>query len=240
METRPSGERVALQDGDAIYLAGDGASETGDRPFLDRFSLATLKKERLFRCDEGRSERFLAFAGTSRAQALVRSESKTDPPNLYVVDLASGARRKLTDYRDPTPELTRVTKELVKYARKDGVPLSGTLYLPPGIHPGHAPPRARVGLPARVLGHRDRRPGARLHEHLPPRHRRLAARLPDPGLRRAHGRDHAGRGRPGDDERHLRRADHPGGRGRDRRRSTRRASWTGAASSWAATATAPS
>jgi dipeptidyl aminopeptidase/acylaminoacyl peptidase len=136
METRPTGERVALQDGDAIYLAGDGASETGDRPFLDRFSLATLKKERLFHCVEGKAERFLAFAGASRAQALVRSESKTDPPNLHVVDLASGARRKLTDYRDPTPELTRVTKELVKYARKDGVPLSGTLYLPPGYTPG--------------------------------------------------------------------------------------------------------
>jgi dipeptidyl aminopeptidase/acylaminoacyl peptidase len=136
METRPSGERVAVQDGDAIYLAGDGASDSGDRPFLDRFSLATLKPERLFRCAEDRSERFLAFTGPSRAQALVRSESKTDPPNLYVVDLASGARRKLTDYRDPTPELTRVTKELVKYARKDGVPLSGTLYLPPGYTPG--------------------------------------------------------------------------------------------------------
>ena len=140
MQTRPSGERVALQDGDAIYLAGDGASETGDRPFLDRFSLATLKKERLFRCAEERFERFLAFAGSSRRQALVRSESKTDPPNLYVVDLASGARRKLTDYRDPTPELTRVTKELVKYARKDGVPLSGTLYLPAGIQARHPPP----------------------------------------------------------------------------------------------------
>ena len=136
METRPSGERVALQDGDSIYLAGDGASEAGDRPFLDRFSLVTLKQERLFRCAEDRSERFLAFTGPSRAQSLVRSESKTDPPNLHVVDLASGVRRKLTDYRDPTPELTRVTKELVKYTRKDGVPLSGTLYLPPGYTPG--------------------------------------------------------------------------------------------------------
>ena len=136
MQTRPSGERVALQDGDAIYLAGDGASEAGDRPFLDRFSLVTSKKERLFRCAEERSERFLAFTGATRSQALVRSESKTDPPNLHVVDLTSGARRSLTDYRDPTPELTRVTKELVKYTRKDGVPLSGTLYLPPGYTPG--------------------------------------------------------------------------------------------------------
>jgi len=136
METRPTGERVALQDGDAIYLAGDGASESGDRPFVDRFSLATLEKQRLFRSGEGRYERFVSFAKGSRARALVRSESKSDPPNLYVVELASGARRKLGDYRDPTPQLTRVTKQLLKYARKDGVPLSGTLYLPPGYTPG--------------------------------------------------------------------------------------------------------
>ncbi len=136
METRPTGERVAVQDGDALYLAGDGSSETGDRPFLDRFDLATLKKQRLFQCDPARYESFLAFVGGSRKQALVRSESKVEPPNLYVVDLATGARRKLTDYRDPVPLLARATKELVKYSRKDGVPLSGTLYLPPGYVPG--------------------------------------------------------------------------------------------------------
>jgi dipeptidyl aminopeptidase/acylaminoacyl peptidase len=136
MEQRPTGEWVTVQDGDAIYLAGEGASESGDRPFLDRFDLATANKERLFLCEEGRYERFLAFPGASRRQALVRSESKTDPPNLDVVDLSTGDRRKLTDYRDPTPLLTRATKELVKYSRKDGVPLSGTLYLPPDYTPG--------------------------------------------------------------------------------------------------------
>lgn len=136
METRPSGERVAVQDGDAIYLSGDGATGGGDRPFLDRFSLSTLKKDRIFLCEEGRFESFLAFVRGSRTQAIVRSESKTDPPNLYIMDLATGARRKLTDYRDPTPQLTRLTKELVKYSRKDGVPLSGTLYLPPGYTAG--------------------------------------------------------------------------------------------------------
>jgi dipeptidyl aminopeptidase/acylaminoacyl peptidase len=136
LETRPTGERVAVQDGDAIYLAGDGASESGDRPFLDRFSLASGKKDRLFRSDAEHYERFLAFVGGARRQALLRSESKTDPPNLHLVDLESGARRKLTDYRDPAPLLTRASKELLHYARKDGVPLSGTLYLPPGYTPG--------------------------------------------------------------------------------------------------------
>jgi hypothetical protein len=37
--------------------------------------------------------------GASRRQLLVRSESKTDPPEPVRLDLASGARRKFTDYR---------------------------------------------------------------------------------------------------------------------------------------------
>ena len=35
-----------MQVGDDIYLTGDGATPTGDRPFLDRFDLKTLKTER--------------------------------------------------------------------------------------------------------------------------------------------------------------------------------------------------
>jgi dipeptidyl aminopeptidase/acylaminoacyl peptidase len=136
IETRPTGERVVAQDGESIYLAGAGASEEGDRPFLDRLDLRTLETQRLFRCDAARYERFLAFVGGGRAQALVRSESPTEPPNLFVVDLASGARRKLGDYRDPAPLLAQASKELVRYSRKDGVALSGTLYLPPGHRPG--------------------------------------------------------------------------------------------------------
>jgi len=135
METRPNGDRIALQDGDAIYLASDGASESGDRPFLDRFDLATSKKERLFRCEgvgtSGSSPSWrLAPAGTRP----VGVEDRPAEPVRRGPRLRRPA--KITDYRDPTPQLTRVTKELVKYSRKDGVPLSGTLYLPPGYTTG--------------------------------------------------------------------------------------------------------
>ena len=40
-----------LQSGDSIYLIGNGASPEGDRPFLDRFNLQTLKSERIFRSE---------------------------------------------------------------------------------------------------------------------------------------------------------------------------------------------
>jgi dipeptidyl aminopeptidase/acylaminoacyl peptidase len=135
-QVRPDGQRTILQDGDRIYLSGQGASESGDRPFLDSMSLKTLEKDRLFRCGDGEYERPLSFIGTSRTRILTERESKSEPINIFVVDLKSGDRSKLTDFRDPAPELTGLTKELIKYRRHDGVPLSGTLYLPPGYKAG--------------------------------------------------------------------------------------------------------
>ncbi|HKC83801.1 MAG TPA: S9 family peptidase, partial [bacterium] len=131
LDRRPDGQRVLLQDGDSIYLAGLGATESGNRPFLDRMNLATLQKERLFRCGEKGYEQFVSFAGASRGSILVRSESKTDVPNFFVVDVQSGKRKRVTDFPDTTPQVTRMSKELIRYSRKDGVALSGTLYLPP-------------------------------------------------------------------------------------------------------------
>ena len=61
--TQPNGTSLIRQEGDFIFLSGSGASSTGDRPFLDRFNLKTLKAERLFRSGKTESERFLAFSG---------------------------------------------------------------------------------------------------------------------------------------------------------------------------------
>jgi hypothetical protein len=57
----PNGSRVIVQEGDSIYLRGDGASPDGDRPFLDQLNLTSQKSERLFRCDKSSYERFLSF-----------------------------------------------------------------------------------------------------------------------------------------------------------------------------------
>jgi dipeptidyl aminopeptidase/acylaminoacyl peptidase len=42
----------------------------------------------------------------------------------------------LTSYPPPAPELNNVKKELIKYERNDGVPLTGTLYYPMNYEPG--------------------------------------------------------------------------------------------------------
>ncbi len=135
-ERRPDGQTVLLQDGDSIYLAGVGATPQGNRPFLDRLDLATGKKERLHQSAADSQESTVTFAGAGRATLLTRYESRTRPPNYQLLDLPSGKRSALTDYRDPAPELTGVKREILTYQRADGVPLSGMLYLPPGYKKG--------------------------------------------------------------------------------------------------------
>lgn len=139
LRSLPNGQRVIQQDGDWIFLIGTGASPEGERPFLDRFHLKTLTTERLFRCDERSYETVIALLRDDGTEVLTRRETPTDPPNYYVRTLSGGlatAMRALTRFPDPTPQLRKITKQLVTYQREDGVQLSFTLYLPPGYTAG--------------------------------------------------------------------------------------------------------
>ncbi len=139
-ETRRNGDRVLLQTDDWIYLSGRGASDQGDRPFFDRFNVKTFVKERLFQSDDQSFELFVSTVSGSVETIITRYETPTEPPNYYLRDLRSGTRRALTAFQDPAPQLTGMKKELVKYTREDGVPLSGTLYLPPNYKEGERLP----------------------------------------------------------------------------------------------------
>ncbi len=134
--TRPDGTRTIVKDGDSIYLVGQGAAPEGSRPFLDRLDLKSGARKRLFHSGERTYERPLVFVGESRSLIVISHETKTEPANYFTVDLRSDARTRLTDFRDPAPQLTNMKKELIKYQRDDGVPLSGTLYLPPDYKEG--------------------------------------------------------------------------------------------------------
>ena len=136
-----------VQRGDSIYLIGQGASPEGDRPFLDRLDLKTLKTERLFRSPEKSYEVVVALLDDDAKSVLTEYETPKDAPNFYVRDLGAGARRALTDFKDPAPQLAGVEKQFVTYQRKDGVKLSGTLYLPPGYKKGERLPMLMWAYP---------------------------------------------------------------------------------------------
>ncbi len=138
--TTKAGDRLVLQDKDWIYLSGSGASPKGDHPFLDRIDIKTMKKERLFQCADPTYDTFVDFDGMSRDRIIINSESKTEPPNYYILDIKTKKKQALTDFKDPAPQLTKMRKELIKYKRDDGVDLSGTLYLPPDYKEGQRLP----------------------------------------------------------------------------------------------------
>lgn len=148
----PNGAVVARMEGGSLFLRGQGASTQGDRPFLDKLDLASLKTERLFRSGTGDYDQFLGFAAQPGA-FLTWHQSLIDPPNAFlrtlgapVADAAEGeaayatAGTQLTRVPDPTPEVRRIRKQLVTYKRADGLDLSFTLYTPPGYEAGKDKP----------------------------------------------------------------------------------------------------
>jgi dipeptidyl aminopeptidase/acylaminoacyl peptidase len=132
----PNGQRAVLQNGSAIYLTGSGASPAGDRPFLDRLDLTTLKTQRIFKCDDNAFESVVALLDDQASRFITRRETKTEPVNYFINTTGQSQRQAITTFADPAPQLRGIRKELVKYKRADGVDLSFTLYLPPGYKEG--------------------------------------------------------------------------------------------------------
>jgi dipeptidyl aminopeptidase/acylaminoacyl peptidase len=135
-----AGERVIILNKDWFYLDSQGASPQGDHPFLDRMNIKTMKKERLFQCQDPAYETFEDFYDNSRSQVITSYETNDTPPNYYIYDLKTKKRKALTEFKDPAPQLAGIKKQRVQYKRDDGVQLSGTLYLPAGYQPGQRLP----------------------------------------------------------------------------------------------------
>jgi dipeptidyl aminopeptidase/acylaminoacyl peptidase len=133
---RSGGTVPIVQNGDYIYLSGQGASPEGDRPFLDRLNVKTLQSERIFRSSSESLESFVAPLNDEMTRFLTRYETQKDAPNLYARDAGSTAKRAVTQFKDPQPGIRGILRQYVTYKRNDGVTLSGTLYLPPGYRQG--------------------------------------------------------------------------------------------------------
>jgi dipeptidyl aminopeptidase/acylaminoacyl peptidase len=131
----PAGGPI-MQSGDFIFVAGQGASPEGDRPFLDKLNIKTLKTERVFRSSSESLESFIAPLNDEMTRFITRYETQKDAPNYYTRDTGSEAKRAITQFKDPQPQIRNILRQYVTYKRKDGVTLSGTLYLPPGYKQG--------------------------------------------------------------------------------------------------------
>ena len=154
-----NGVSVVQVDGDSIYLSGTGSSPDGDRPFLDKLDLKTLKSERLFRSDKTNYEQFMTFAGPDTGRFLTWHQSPADPPNAFLRTVGSAQNAAkgepefastsvaITHMPDRTPEVRQIKKRLVHYKRADGLDLSFTLFTPPDYKEGTRVPTILYAYP---------------------------------------------------------------------------------------------
>lgn len=129
-----AGFSVAHVEEGRIFLSGNGATPEGARPFLRQFDLATFETVELWRNSGEEYEYVIDLAADDGSAFVTYYENPATPGNYRLHQAASV--RFLTDFPDPHPELTGISRELITYEREDGVQLNATLYLPPNHQEG--------------------------------------------------------------------------------------------------------
>ncbi len=134
MKKNQWGKMVLNIENNTVYLVGDGFTKEGQFPFIDELNLTTLKTKRLYQSTyKDKKEDILSVEDVKKGEALVMIQSKNEYPNYYYRNFKSkGKLTQLTFFKNPFESIKNVHKEVIKYQRKDGVELSGTLYLPVG------------------------------------------------------------------------------------------------------------
>ncbi len=135
-ETRKNqfGRDVLLADNDNLFLIGDGFTPKGQFPFIDQYNLKTQKTSRIYQSAlTDKMERIISIMDVKKGEVFVQLQSKTEYPNYFIRNLKKKiAPLAVTQFPNPFESIKDVEKTLIKYKRKDGVDLSGTLYLPAG------------------------------------------------------------------------------------------------------------
>ncbi|KAA3596328.1 MAG: S9 family peptidase [Calditrichaeota bacterium] len=126
------GSDVLALKGENAYLKGDGFSDKGQFPFIDRINLKAQKLSRIYQSKFTDKLENLYEFDIDKNQILVRIESPDEYPNYFFRDLEKNQLNQLTDFDNPFKSIQGIHKEVISYKRDDGLELSGTLYLPIG------------------------------------------------------------------------------------------------------------
>lgn len=123
---------LAIENNNA-FLIGDGFTKEGQFPFIAEYNLKTLQAKRLYTSTyKDKKEDILSIEDFKKGEVLVMMQSKNEFPNYYFRNIKTKKLSPITAFKNPFESIKDVYKEVIKYQRKDGVALSGTLYLPAG------------------------------------------------------------------------------------------------------------
>lgn len=124
---------LAVENGKS-FLIGPGHTKEGQFPFIDELDWSTLKTNRLYQSAyTDKLENILSIEDFKTGEVLVMIQSSTEYPNYFLRNIQKKtAPVQITHFKNPFESISKLHKEVIKYKRKDGVELSGTLYLPAG------------------------------------------------------------------------------------------------------------
>jgi dipeptidyl aminopeptidase/acylaminoacyl peptidase len=135
-EKNSFGEEVLAisKDGQTIMFNNTtGASAKGDLPYLAKFNIQTKSKEILWRSAEDCFEYVADVLDINNLKVITRRETEKEVPNYFIREGNTLAHSTtLTKFTNPYSGMDGVTKEKIKYKRKDGIDMTGDLYLPKG------------------------------------------------------------------------------------------------------------
>jgi len=135
----PYGRRVIARGAEGrMWFVGQGFTPEGRFPFLDEIDPDTGESLRLWQAADPYLEWVASVLGDGLF--LTRRESAEHPPNYMLRQAGRGRATPVTDFGDWAPPFAKVRKEVIRYERADGLPLSATVYFPPGHRPGRDAP----------------------------------------------------------------------------------------------------
>ncbi|URD60751.1 prolyl oligopeptidase family serine peptidase [Sphingomonas sp. KRR8] len=121
-------------DHGGVYVTGEGATKAGAFPFLAAMPLRGGEQKQLWHAAAPYYETVVALLDDKAQRVLTRRESAKLAPNYMIRSVKDGRVTPITAFRDPAPVFAGVTQRTITYNRADGVPLSGSLYLPAGYN----------------------------------------------------------------------------------------------------------
>ncbi len=125
------GRFVLAKEDQYLFLVGDGFTENGKFPFVDKLNFEDLSFSRIYQSVyTDKLEEIVLFERFAEGEALVRIQSANEYPNYFIRNIKNKTLKQITFFENPFTGLNTISKEVLKYKRSDCVELSGTLYLP--------------------------------------------------------------------------------------------------------------
>jgi len=137
-----NGAQVAQLSTDGKYAFLEGTryfktwQDSAPHGFVDKVEIKTGQKSRVFEGQADMYETVTAALDDDFSKFVVSRESRTQVPDSYLRDGASGQYTKLTNNKDYTPDFTAAVRKRIPVARADGYHFMVNLTLPPDYRPG--------------------------------------------------------------------------------------------------------